>query len=165
MQLIEIDSTAIPAIQAIAKEVWPKTFGDILSAEQIIYMMDMMYSTDSLKRQMGELGHRYILAREDEKPVGYVSYETGYQGKSWTKVHKIYVLSTMHGRGVGRLLMERVAAIARAQGDTQLSLNVNRNNPAIDFYLRVGFEIIDREDIDIGNGYLMEDYIMNRRLC
>ncbi len=162
MKLIEADLSAIPAIQKIAAEVWPRTFGNILSSRQISYMMDMMYSTDALQRQMQEQGHRYVLALDGEEPVGYVSYETGYRGRCWTKIHKIYVLSTMQGRGVGRLLMEKVVAVARTQGDEQLSLNVNRYNPAIDFYQRMGFEIMDQENIDIGGGFLMEDYVMNR---
>ncbi|MCC8188647.1 MAG: GNAT family N-acetyltransferase [Bacteroides sp.] len=161
MKLIEADLSAIPAIRKIADEVWPRTFGNILSSRQISYMMEMMYSTDALERQMKEQGHRYILALDGEEPVGYISYETGYRGQSWTKIHKIYVLTTMQGRGVGRLLMEKVADIACTHGDDQLSLNVNRHNPAIDFYRRMGFEIIDQEDIDIGGGFLMEDYVMN----
>lgn len=101
MKLIEADLSAIPAIRKIADEVWPKTFGNILSSRQISYMMDMMYSTDALEHQMKEQGHRYILAMDGEEPVGYISYETGYRGRSWTKIHKIYVLSTMQGHGVG----------------------------------------------------------------
>ncbi len=164
MELIKTAEEHIPLIKAIADEVWPKTFGDILSPAQIVYMMDMMYSEEAIKQQMNEWNHHYLLAKEGDDYLGYVSYETGYKGKPWTKVHKIYVLSTSQGKGVGRFLIDAVSAIAKEKGDTELSLNVNRYNKAIEFYKKVGFGIIGNEDIDIGNGFLMEDYIMNKKL-
>ncbi len=164
MELITTTEKHIPIIKSIADEVWPKTFGDILSQDQIVYMMDMMYSVDAIKEQMNNLNHHYLLAKDGEEYLGYLSYETNYRGKSWTKVHKIYVLSNTQGKGVGRFLINAVSEIAKKNNNTELSLNVNRFNRAIDFYNKVGFEIIGNEDIDIGNGFLMEDYIMNKKL-
>lgn len=164
MELIETTEEHIPFIRAIADEVWPETFAGILSAEQIAYMMEMMYSTDAIKKQMNELRHRYLLAKSGSDHLGYLSYETDYKGKPWTKVHKIYVLPGMQGKGTGRFLMEAAARIARENGNTELSLNVNRHNKALYFYQHIGFEIIGREDIDIGNGFLMEDFILNKKL-
>ncbi|MCD7914260.1 MAG: GNAT family N-acetyltransferase [Tannerellaceae bacterium] len=162
LELIHADKSNIPDIQAISDVVWPVTFCEILSPKQIHYMMDMMYSTEAITQQMDELNHHYLLVKEGEDFLGYLSYESHYQGKPWTKVHKIYVLPDTQGKGVGRFFIEEVAKIAKANGDTELSLNVNRFNKAIDFYKKVGFEVIGSEDIDIGNGFLMEDYIMNR---
>lgn len=97
--------------------------------------------------------------------MGYISYEFNYKGKSWTKIHKIYVLTTTQGKGVGRILIDKVAEMARENNNTELSLNVNRFNRAVGFYKKIGFEIMGSEDIDIGNGFLMEDYILNKQLA
>ena len=164
MKLISATKDHIPAIQCLSDEIWPVTFKDILSSAQISYMMDMMYSAKALKEQMDKLNHMYLLTHNGDCYVGYLSYEPHYKNYQWTKIHKIYVLPSSQGKGVGRFFLDGVAHIAVQNGDTELSLNVNRNNRAIGFYEKMGFEIVDREDIDIGNGFLMEDYVMNKKL-
>jgi ribosomal protein S18 acetylase RimI-like enzyme len=163
MKIVPVSQEHLPTIQKISNEVWPKTFKDILSPDQIKYMMEMMYSTGSLEEQMRN-NHQYLLAKDDEGYLGFLSYELNYKGKPWTKVHKIYVLTSAQGKGVGRILIDEAAKIGRDNGNKELSLNVNRYNKAIKFYEKMGFEIVDKEDIDIGNGFLMEDYIMNKKL-
>jgi GNAT superfamily N-acetyltransferase len=164
MQVIEATTGHIYNIKVLSDIIWPVTFKEILSQEQIVYMMDMMYSTASLEKQMNELNHHYLLAEEDGEYLGYVSYELNYRGTPTTKVHKIYVLPSTQGKGVGRLFIDTVSEIAKKNNNTTLSLNVNRFNKAIDFYKRVGFEFHTSENIDIGNGFVMEDYIMNKEL-
>ena len=163
MNIIEASKDHIFIIRALADEIWPPTFKDILSNEQITYMMDMMYSQSSLEKQMSE-GHHYLLAMEDGEYLGYVSYELDYKNSGTTKIHKIYVLPSLQGRGVGRLFINAVAEIAQSNNSRELSLNVNRYNKAIEFYKRMGFDFYMTEDIDIGNGFVMEDYIMNKKL-
>ncbi|MCD7977126.1 MAG: GNAT family N-acetyltransferase [Tannerellaceae bacterium] len=164
LELIHAGKENIPDIQAISNIVWPVTFCEILSPKQIRYMMSMMYSTEAITQQIEELSHHYLLVKEGDDFLGYLSYEFDYKGKGWTKIHKIYVLPDTQGKGVGRFFIGEVTKIAQAHGDTELSLNVNRFNKAIDFYKKVGFEVIGSEDIDIGNGFLMEDYIMNKKI-
>ncbi|GAB4031034.1 GNAT family N-acetyltransferase [Spirosoma jeollabukense] len=156
----------LPIIRDIAYQTWPTTFGEILSPEQIRYMLDMMYSLDSLKTQITEQKHVFLLAQEaDSKAyLGYVSYELDYKNQSKTKLHKIYLLPASQGKGVGRLLIDKVAGIAAEHKNSTLSLNVNRYNKAIQFYERMGFKIVDNETIDIGDGFLMEDFVMEKPL-
>jgi ribosomal protein S18 acetylase RimI-like enzyme len=52
----------------------------------------------------------------------------------------------------------------KTQGATTLQLNVNRNNPAKIFYEKLGFAVLNEEDIDIGNGYFMNDYVMQKMI-
>ena len=151
-------------IQALSDKIWPHTFQNILTQEQITFMMDMMYSTSSLKKQMDELNHHYLLVKDAGEYVGYTSYELNYKGASITKIHKIYVLPSLQGKGVGRFLIETIGDIARKNDNNELSLNVNRFNKAIDFYKRIGFDVVSNEDIDIGNGFLMEDFVLNKKL-
>ncbi len=156
----------LPIIRDIAYRTWPDTFGAILSPEQIHYMLEMMYSLNALREQIHEQGHGFLLAKESESDdyLGYVSYEPDYKGQPTTKIHKLYTLPASQGKGVGRLLIEDVAEVARQRGNDRLSLNVNRNNRAVGFYERLGFYVAGEENIDIGNGFLMEDYVMQKLL-
>ena len=76
------------------------------------------------------------------------------------KIHKLYVLPDIQGLGVGRKFLVLAEKIAREKGLNEITLNVNRFNKAVGFYQRMGFKIEKEEDIEIGNGYLMEDYVM-----
>lgn len=164
MQIVEATTDHIYNIQVLSNVIWPATFSNILSQEQISYMMDMMYSTSSLEKQMNKLNHHYLLAEEDGEYLGYLSYELNYKGTPITKIHKIYVLPSIQGKGVGRLFIDAVSKLALKNNNTLLSLNVNRYNKAIDFYKRMGFDFFASENIDIGNGFLMEDFVMNKDL-
>lgn len=164
MNTIEATKEHLFIIQALSDKIWPHTFQDILTKEQIGYMMDMMYSTSSLEKQMDELDHHYLLVEDTGEYVGYTSYELNYKGTATTKIHKIYILPSLQGKGIGRFLIDTIGEIARKNDNTILSLNVNRFNKALDFYKRIGFDVVDREDIDIGNGFLMEDFVLNKKL-
>lgn len=147
------------AIRSIAYEVWPIAYGAILSEVQMDYMMDMMYSVESLQKQAAS--HKtFILAMDDETPVGFASYEFNYNGTSKTKIHKIYILSNQQGKGTGRVLIDYIMKEALRNNEQGLLLNVNKNNVAQHFYKRLGFAISSEEIIDIGSGYVMDDYVM-----
>lgn len=164
MEILEATQDDIHIIQSLSDVIWPHTFGHLLSSDQIKYMMDMMYSTDALVKQM-ELNHHYLLVKDGDEYIAYLSYENNYNNKTWTKIHKIYILPSIQGTGLGRTLIDVVADIALKNSNSELSLNVNRDNvKAISFYKRVGFEIILSEDNDIGCGYLMTDYVLNKKL-
>ena len=156
--------TDLSEIKRIAYETWPLTFGEILSPQQIEYMLEWMYSLPSLTEQIQEKGHVFILIKEEGESLGYVSYELNYKGIAKTKIHKIYLLPASQGKGVGAALIRRVAEIATENQNTALILNVNRFNKAIGFYHKMGFRIINEIDIEIGLGYLMEDYVMEKEI-
>jgi len=163
--IIEANDEHIPLIQEIAHQTWPITFGAILSTEQIDYMLQMMYSKASLQKQIHELDHHFLLANHvNGSTLGFISYETTYKGKNQTKIHKIYILPAAQGIGIGRKLMEMVEAIAHEHGDEQLLLHVNKYNDAEQFYQHLGFQVSKMENIDIGNGFLMEDKVMAKYL-
>lgn len=151
-------------VQQIAYDTWPHTFGKILTPEQIDYMLNMMYDLGVLKDQVEKKGHVYLLAEADGKFGGFAGYELNYKKEPVSKLHKIYVLPKMQGKNVGLALIAEVERIAREAGMEKLSLNVNRDNKATGFYERNGFAISGEEDIDIGNGFFMNDYIMTKKL-
>ncbi len=164
MQIVAAQPIDFESIRKLAYAIWPQTYGHILSKEQLDYMLDAFYSTETLTKNATERNHFFLLVEEDGKHLGFISYEHQYQNEPVTRVHKIYVLPETQGRGIGKMLMDEVENLARENNSTALSLNVNRYNNAQGFYKNIGFEIIAEEDIDIGRGYLMEDYRMEKKL-
>ena len=154
----------IPTIRDLAHRTWPATFGDILSPAQIDYMLERMYAPAALREQMHDLGHAFLLALDNTgQPRAYVSYQFDYLPAT-TKVHKLYVLPQGQRAGFGRSLLEAVAKTAKQADQRRLRLDVNYQNPAVGFYERLGFRKVDEVTTDIGEGFLMEDYVFELAL-
>jgi diamine N-acetyltransferase len=155
----------IPAIQQIAQLTWPVTYGPILPQQQLDYMLELIYSTAALEAQL-QKGHHFLLATEEDNNVGFASYGLIEKKENDTvfKLHKIYIDPAQQGKGIGKLLLDKVINEIKQAGATQLILNVNRFNKARNFYEKLGFTVIAEEDIDIGNGYFMNDYVMRIEL-
>jgi ribosomal protein S18 acetylase RimI-like enzyme len=95
--------------------------------------------------------------------VGFASYS--HADKTGTyKVHKLYVHPLLHGKGFGKKLLDKIIEEIKPTGATKLRLNVNRQNRAKGFYERYGFAVIGEEDIAIGEGYFMNDFIMEKSI-
>ncbi len=150
-------------VQNLAKAIWPDAYGAILSQEQLDYMMKMMYSNESLSSQLRN-NNVFLLAELNEVIIGFASYELNYQNSPFTKIHKLYVLPEIQGKGVGKELIYYIQNIAKNQANKGLILNVNKYNKAKDFYQHNGFEIADSVVVDIGNDYVMDDYIMKKSI-
>ena len=165
IQIIPATILDAPIIQAVSAQAWPHTFKKILSESQIAYMMQLMYSDESLKKQIEEENHRYFLAKKENRIVGYMSIEHNYENKAKTKIHKIYLLPEEQGKGIGKLLFSVAEKKAKAANDTAIFLNVNKNNvSAIAFYQKTGYLQIREEVIDIGNGFVMDDFVFEKKI-
>lgn len=160
----------IPLIRELTFAIWPQTYSSIISQQQIDYMLDMMYSPASLQKQMEEDGGTFIIVYDDKEPVAFASYaqltEPGghpadYQTEQqlW-KLNKIYILPPQQGKGTGKFIINYIVVEIKSKGAKALQLQVNRENKAKDFYKKLGFKIIQTADFDIGNGYFMNDYVM-----
>ena len=151
----------IPLINELAWIVFPYTYKELLSPEQIEFMMDWMYSPVNLQKQMTEDDHTYFIAYQGDEPAGYLSIQP--EGKHIYHLQKIYVLPSHQGKKLGKeLFMKAIQAIKELHSaPCQMRLNVNRNNmKAIDFYIHMGMYKASEGDFDIGHGYQMNDYIM-----
>lgn len=164
MKIIPASKKDFTTIQQIAYSTWGSTYGDILTKEQIDYMLDMMYSTEALNEQSEKLEHHFLLAVDNNEIEGFVSYEIDYESSSKTKIHKLYVLPQSQGKSIGKKLINEVATKARENQDTAITLNVNRYNKSVGFYKTMDFSIIQEVDIKIGNGFLMEDYVLEKAI-
>lgn len=159
----------IALIRSLADVAFRDTYREILSPDQLEYMMDWMYSEESLNRQMEE-GHVYFIAERDGIPCGYLSVEPlGLQddGDFLFELQKIYVLPDFQGQRIGGLLYSHALSFMRRSAGghpARFELHVNRYNKAVNFYRHLGLEVLRVGDYPIGNGYFMNDYIMGGRL-
>ena len=154
----------LPTIQMLAKKIWPDTYGHILSAEQIEYMLELMYSHESLEQQKSASHHIFLILDFDSHPSGFASYSISAAEKKG-KLHKIYIDQQLQGKGLGKSLLEEVIRRVRSAGCAILQLDVNRRNKARSFYEKHGFKVTAEKDTDIGNGFVMMDYVMEKGIA
>lgn len=150
-------------IVKIAHQTWWPTYREVLSAEQITYMLNAIYISDKIAEQIEDGSQRYFILEEDEVPVAFASYSPRVENPEVYKLQKLYCHPATQGKGYGKLLVNAVADAARQAGKNTLELNVNRSNKAKSFYEKAGFAVIYEEDIPIGP-YWMNDFVMRKEL-
>jgi len=165
---IHINKAGVEELQLIhdmAEIVFRHTYASILSPEQMEYMMDWMYSLPNLEKQLAD-GHVYHIAYADDAACGYVSVQregADEEGVEVFHLHKIYVLPSSQGQGIGQRLFDKAVSCVKelsCGAPSRIELNVNRNNPSLGFYKHNGMRILRQGDFHIGNGFYMNDYIM-----
>lgn len=149
-------------IHELAEEIWPYSYGEILSSDQIRFMLDQMYSVESLSNAVSE-GQDFFIFHEKCKSVGFISMQKKHGSVDILRIEKLYVLPQMHGQGVGKKLIMYTESKAAEAQYKYLELNVNRNNPAFYFYKKVGFSVVDSIDIPY-HGYVLNDYVMQKQI-
>lgn len=149
----------IPTIRQIAVSTWWPAYSEILSKEQITYMLNTLYSEETLQKIMKNGSQAFIFVENGQGAQGFAAYGKKDDNPAIVKLHKLYVLPESHGKGYGKLLIQEVARRAVLENITILELNVNRFNSAKFFYEKLGFKVIREEDIPIGP-YWMNDYVM-----
>lgn len=154
----------LPAIAELAGVIWRKHYPGIITPAQIEYMLEHGYSRLALRRFITEEGAGLDLARFDDRFAGFAAYHRGDHADE-LKLDKLYVHHDFHRQGVGRRLIEATEAAALAQHRATIILNVNKNNAlAIRAYRRNGFAVREAVIVDIGGGFVMDDYIMVKQL-
>ena len=149
----------IPLIREITAEVWPPTYIPIIGEQQVAYMLGLFYAPAELEKQMCALRHNFVICYHDDKAVGFASWSE--LEPHIYKLHKIYILTNQQGLGIGKFMLSHIVQEIRKTGGISLRLNVNRHNyPAKAFYERTGFKHFREEDIDIGNGFFMNDHVL-----
>lgn len=148
----------IPLIRQLTFAIWPQTYSNIISKEQIDFMLGMMYNSATLQKQMEEEGCTFIIVHDNKEPVAFASYNET-EPQLW-KLNKIYILPSQQGKGTGKFMISYIVNEIKSLGAKALQLQVNRQNKAKDFYEKLDFKIIQTADFDIGNGFFMNDYVM-----
>jgi diamine N-acetyltransferase len=151
-------------IREIAEITWPVTYSSIISAEQIAFMLDWMYDKKTISTAIQAKNQDFLVLERDGIIVGFSGIEHNYENQELTRIHKLYVLPETQGTGAGKELLQAISNEARKRHSKKLHLNVNKANPAVQFYLHNGF-IVDHEVIlDIGNGFVMDDFVMTKEI-
>ena len=163
-QILHATEADLPGISKLAGIIWRAHYPGIITSEQIDYMLAKMYSLETLREEIRAQGIRYERLVADGEFAGFASYgPTEHAGDF--KLHKIYLHPDWHGRGLGSLLLQHCEREIRQLGATRLLLTVNkRNSKAIAAYQRNGFSVADSIVVDIGNGFVMDDYVMAKEL-
>jgi ribosomal protein S18 acetylase RimI-like enzyme len=150
----------LPILESLAREIWPHTYSDIITKEQMDFMLNWMYSKETLSKQL-KAGHEFYILKKDSTDIGFLAIE---QAGDELKVNKVYVLQTSQGLGAGKKLMDKAIERAKAKRCSYIFLQVNRDNTAKFFYDKLGFTIRREEKFDIGHGFFMDDYIMELKV-
>lgn len=156
----------LPELRQIAElacKIWNECFVDIISKGQIDYMVEKFQSLSAMTEQVENQGYTYFAVRDNGELCGYIGAKPE-QGDRYF-LSKLYLHESRRGRGIASLMMSEVFAEARKNGKKSVYLTVNKyNSHAIEVYKKTGFVIIDSVVTDIGNGYVMDDYIMEYKL-
>jgi diamine N-acetyltransferase len=151
------DVNDIATIRDIANITWPVAYGSYISKEQLDYMLDMMYSDNSLLDQINK-GHQFYIAEQHNSPIGFASVSK--EKDNSCKLNKLYVLPTAQKTGAGKALLQQSIDYAISHAASCLYLQVNKQNNAQHFYSKYGFTVREASILEIGGGYIMDDYIM-----
>jgi ribosomal protein S18 acetylase RimI-like enzyme len=151
------------AIAAIARRIWLEHYITIVSREQIEYMLNGRFTAENLSKYIDAKDRWFEVLRVDGEIVGYCSHALQASGEM--KLEQLYLLPALHGLGYGKRMMVHIESRARMRGCDTLVLTVNKQNTkAASVYLRAGFEVREDAVFDIGNGYVMDDYVMAKKL-
>ncbi|MCE1183833.1 MAG: GNAT family N-acetyltransferase [Rhodocyclales bacterium] len=152
----------VPAISALAREIWQATYPGIITQDQIDFMLEQRYGHERLYDDLEDLHKWMDQAFYDGRRIGFAFSEI-YKGEF--KLDKLYIHPEVQRKGVGGQLIAHVAERAKREGYPCVILQVNKRNVnAINSYKKYGFVVRELTVDDIGHGYVMDDYVMEKKL-
>jgi N-acetylglutamate synthase-like GNAT family acetyltransferase len=160
----EAKKADIPAIYDLAVKTWKITYPSIISNEQIDYMIEKMYSKEKLNDVIEKEKFNFLLFEIENQLVGFCSIEHNYNNEAITRIHKLYVDPEVQGKKIGQQLLANTQVLAVKNNSNKLHLNVNKKNLAVNFYFKQDFSVEREEVLDIGNGFVMDDYVMIKEI-
>jgi ribosomal protein S18 acetylase RimI-like enzyme len=167
MEIRKAQRHELNILEKLARAIWPSTYSDIISAAQIEFMLSWMYSEQTLLTQFDQ-GHEFYILSVQNTDLGFLALEwisSATDNKQHIlKINKLYILSQQQNKGFGKALIQKAIQRAAANNVSEIILQVNKANKAKDFYAHLGFDIKEEAIFDIGNGFVMDDYIMHYKL-
>lgn len=153
----------IDVLLPLAHRIWHAHYPSIITVEQIEYMLAKGYTREVILDEMRNRGVTWQAIMSGEAMIGFAAL--GPHAPGTMKLHKLYLLPEHHGTGIGALALTEVERIARDNAASTLILNVNRHNTkAINAYKRAGWQVAEEVVVDIGGGFVMDDFVMARKL-
>lgn len=151
----------IATVAALAKEIWHRHYDSLIGVDQVNYMVSKFQSQEAISEQINQ-GTVYKIALWDEKPVGYYAVKKEPE-KSKIFLSKVYIDKEHRGKGIATVMLRDILDIAEDAGLKSIYLTVNKNNKnSIAVYEKMGFRKVDEVKADIGDGFFMDDYIMEQ---
>lgn len=148
-------------ISKLATRIWFEHYTPIIGEDQVIYMLNKYQSVDAITEQISSRQEYYLLFY-NEKPSGYFCI---YEKNDSLFLSKLYVLSDCRDKGLGKLAMTYIETQAKAKGVSNIALTVNKNNvDSIKAYEKMGFIKVEPIIIAIGNGFIMDDFLMKKEI-
>lgn len=152
----------VTEVVTLAREIWNEHYCPIIGQVQVDYMLQKFQSVPAITAQMNE-GYEYYLAKSNDAPVGYLAVVPDAT-TSTLMISKIYVTSNLRGQSIGQKMLALAERLCRARGLTTLWLTVNKHNlNSIAWYERNGFVKAGTLVADIGGGFVMDDFKMEKR--
>jgi GNAT superfamily N-acetyltransferase len=163
-ELVPVTSAAqVADVARMAHQVWNEHYVPLIGQAQVDYMVAKFQSAEAMQSQI-DSGYEYFQMRESGENVGYAAIRHD-AADARVFVSKLYVLAAHRKSGAGRRSLEIIERMARARGARHLWLTVNKGNSAVRAYERLGFTIVDAMVMDIGGGYVMDDYKMEKEVA
>ena len=154
-----------PTVARLGETIWRGHYSTIISMAQIDYMLAGRHVPEKLRAYLGA-GDRWLeLLKLNREPIGYCSYSLSATAPGEMKLEQLYLLADHKGKGLGGRLLRHVENQSRQHGCRNLMLTVNKyNTDSIAIYRKSGFVVREEAVFDIGNGYVMDDYVMVKAL-
>lgn len=153
----KVENSDIEVLAEKANEIWHEYFIPIIGLEQVEYMVEKFQSVKGLTQQINQ-GYSYYFALVDDSVVGYFGVQPQCDKLF---LSKLYLEKQSRGKGYSGEMLKYIINIAVEQKKSSIYLTVNKyNKNTIDIYKHFGFKIVDEQKADIGNGFYMDDYIM-----
>lgn len=162
MEVVQVREEEMPILAELANGIWHEYFPCILSEEQIDYMVEKFQSLKAMTEQIEKQGYEYYFLRDNEKNVGYMGI---HPEEEKLFLSKLYVTKDNRGKGYSSNAFSFLEQYCREKGKKAIWLTVNKyNDHTIEVYRHRGFQIIKSQVSDIGNGYVMDDYVMEKEI-
>ena len=157
-----ITKEQIKVLADTANVVWHDAFKEILTLEQIEYMIEKFQSFQALSQAIKDNGYKYYLIKTDNNVAGYTGLHEE-NGKMF--LSKLYILKEYRGKQISSKTFDFIENLAKGNNLKSVWLTVNRNNKhAIAVYKHKGFVLIREQVADIGNGFVMDDFVFEKVL-
>lgn len=163
MNLVPVNSAVqVAEVARLAREIWDEYYVPIIGRAQVEYMVAKFQTAEAMQAQI-DSGYEYFLIHQDGQTIGYAAIRhDATEGRVF--ISKLYVLAAFRKSGAGRQCLDQFERMARERGATHLWLTVNKGNPSVRAYERLGFSIAEAIVMDIGGGFVMDDYRMEKKV-
>jgi ribosomal protein S18 acetylase RimI-like enzyme len=160
LRLIQVEKDAdIGQVEALAETIWNEYFTPIIGRSQVAYMLAKFQSRKAIQSQIST-GYEYYLVQSGSEYVGYTALVPDNEKMM---VSKLYTANSKRGQGVGKTMLNHIESKCVLENIGTIWLTVNKyNDSAIAWYKHLGFRIVDSVKADIGSGFFMDDYIMEK---